>query len=70
MTDVNLSQASLGECTAAIEAEREAYHIQQSYPVAYGRCQPAGTVMPMLRLRASQSHPGTLTAEAPSKPAQ
>jgi len=41
--------ALLGDCTAAIAAEREAYHIQQSYLIAYGRYQPTGTVLPMLR---------------------
>ena len=48
--------ALLGDCTAGIEAEREAYGIQQSYLIAHGRYQPTGTIMPMLRC--SPANPG------------
>jgi hypothetical protein len=41
--------ALLGTCTAGIDAERQAYAIQQEYLVAHGRYLPTGTVMPMLR---------------------
>jgi len=39
---------ALGLCTAGIDAEREAYSIQQRYLIAYGEYLPTGAVTPML----------------------
>lgn len=37
------------DCASSIDAEREAYHIQQLYLTAYGAYHPPGMVIPMLR---------------------
>jgi hypothetical protein len=41
--------ALLQDCETSIAAEREAYAIQRQYLVEYGRYQPVGSVLPMLR---------------------
>lgn len=37
------------DCARSVDAEREAYHVQQLYLTAYGVFQPLGMVLPMLR---------------------
>ena len=58
--------ALLQDCESSLQAEREAYHIQREFLLAYGEYQPVGSVLPMIRCEAT-ARP-TAKADAASPP--